>query len=145
MATKQHIIRIFPYPQRQLYDLVADIQSYPTFLPWCKSIRILEQGEGYVVADLTVGYSIFSETFRSKVLLTPSEKIEVQYQQGPFKHLHNYWTFEKISDHETAVTFFIDFEFKSSLLQSFMEKLFAQSTEHLMTAFEKKVLEKGEP
>lgn len=143
MATKQHLTRIFPYSQKQLYDLVADVQSYPTFLPWCKSIRIIEQGEGYLVADLTVGHSIFRETFRSKVILSPPEKIEVHYQQGPFKYLHNYWNFEKITDYETQVSFFIDFEFKSNILQVLMEKFFSAGTDHLMGAFEKKIQEKG--
>lgn len=142
MATKQHITRTFSYPQKSLYNLVADVQAYPTFLPWCQSIKIIEQGEGYIIADLTVGHGLFRETFRSKVLLIPNEKIEVHYQQGPFKHLHNHWIFEQITDQETAVTFFIDFEFKSRILQSLMEKFFAESTNRLMTAFENKIQER---
>jgi len=143
MTTKQQITRIFPHSQEKLFNLVADVRSYPTFLPWCRAVTILEEKGGELIVDLIVGHGIFQDTFRSHVILTFPEKIQVKYLKGPFHYLENYWLFEKLSEQETRVTFFIAFRFKSYFLQKMMEKFFLEATDRLMVAFEKKILESG--
>ncbi len=138
MSCHFHDKKILPYGADHLYAIVADVQSYPTFLPGCMAAEILEKGEGSLRAQLTIGYGVFKESYTSKVLLTPETYIEVVYEQGPFQHLKNYWHFVPLSENETEVEFFIDFAFRSGFLQKVMETFFQEGISHLMEAFEKR-------
>lgn len=129
-----------PYRAQTLYEAVADIESYPAFLPGCLAAQILERGEGFVRASLTVGYGPFRESYVSKVLLKPFHRLDVIYEKGPFLNLQNYWTFHPLSRNETEVEFFIEFKLRSFLLQKAMEAVFLEKAQHLMEAFEKRVL-----
>jgi coenzyme Q-binding protein COQ10 len=125
-----------PYTPEQLYDLVADIEKYPEFLPWCGAVRILSQSETELLADLSVGYKFFRETFRSRVHLTPKTRIDVEYINGPFHYLNNHWVFKKRADSGTDIDFFIDFEFKSKLFQSATQMVFETAFDRMLDAFE---------
>jgi coenzyme Q-binding protein COQ10 len=125
-----------PYTPEQLYDLVADIEKYPEFLPWCGAVRILSQSETELLADLSVGYKFFRETFRSRVHLTPKTRIDVEYINGPFHYLNNHWVFKKRADSGTDIDFFIDFEFKSKLFQSATQMVFEAAFDRMLDAFE---------
>ena len=83
--------RILPYTASQLYDLVLDIESYPKFLPWVRGMRVKERNDDHIIADLVIGYKIYSERFRSKVLFEKDRHIHVDYVQGPLKNLQNEW------------------------------------------------------
>jgi coenzyme Q-binding protein COQ10 len=125
-----------PYTPEQLYDLVADIEKYPEFLPWCGAVRIVSQSETELLADLSVGYKFFRETFRSRVHLTPKTRIDVEYINGPFHYLNNHWVFKKRADSGTDIDFFIEFEFKSKLFQSATQMLFETAFDRMLSAFE---------
>lgn len=139
--TKLHNVFTLPYSPRFLFDIVANIESYPDFLPWCLSATIIDRNEDTLRAELEVGYKIFKEKFLSKVTLSPHKRIEVELEEGPFKHLKNFWQFRQLGDHSTQVEFYIDFEFRSPFLQKAMEVVFAESTNSLVKAFEKKAQE----
>lgn len=126
---------IAPHSANQMFDLVMDIANYPKFLPWCKSASIHERGEGYVIADLTIGYKMMTSTYRSKVK-TAANRIEIEYLEGPFKKLQNHWQFTPLNDNTCEVDFFIDFEFKSSLFQHMIEALFSEAVGVMIKAFE---------
>ncbi len=126
-----------PYTPEQLYDLVADIEKYPEFLPWCMAARILSKTDTEIVADLIIGYKVFRETFRSRVHLTPKTRIEVEYINGPFHYLNNHWEFQKHED-GTDIEFFIDFQFRSTLLQRGMQAVFESAFNQMLNAFEKR-------
>jgi coenzyme Q-binding protein COQ10 len=141
MATSYTETRIIPYSAELLYQIVADVKSYPDFLPWCLGAHMLKETETELVADLVIGYGFLKEKFRSNVSLTPYERIEVQYSQGPFRYLKSYWAFKPQGTSATKVEFFIDFEFKTSLLQKAIEGVFKESTKRLIQAFEKRAQE----
>ena len=82
--------RLLPYTSEQLFNLVADIESYPEFLPWCVGTRILKREENVVYADLMVGFKMVREVYTSKVILERPGLIDVEYQKGPFKYLSNH-------------------------------------------------------
>src|ERR1051325_10965782 len=86
--------RVLPYTPEQLFALVADIERYPEFLPWCVGARIRERGDTVILAALIIGFSIFRERFTPRVTLTPPHRIDVVYTEGPFKYLNNHWIFE---------------------------------------------------
>ena len=136
--------RVLPYTPEQLFSLVADVGRYPEFLPWILSTRLSDMSNHsstfssptQFTADVDVGYKIVRESYRSRVLLTPFERIDIEYISGPFKHLHNYWAFKPQANNTVLVDFFIDFEFKSSMLHMVMQPLFSEAVSRLITAFE---------
>jgi len=127
-----------PYTTDQMFDLVADIERYPEFLPWCPALRIvgnnMQDGSGELLADMVVAYGAFREKFRSRVALDRQAKsIDVGYVSGPFRSLTNFWSFEEILAGGSVVNFEIEFELRNMLLQtlahSFFEKVFSRMSE----------------
>ena len=129
--------RVLPYTPEQLFALVADIERYPEFLPWCTGARIRERRPGLIVADLVIGFRMFRERFTSRVTLAPPGRIDVAYAEGPFRYLDNHWAFTSAPG-GCRVDFFVDFEFKSRLLQRVIEVLFGEAVRRMVAAFEKR-------
>ena len=127
--------RFLPHTAEQLYDLVSDVEDYPDFLPWCIGLRVTGRDENVIRADMIVGFKMLREKFTSRVTLTPKERIDVEYLDGPFRYLENRWMFiEKEGGCE--IDFFIDFEFRSRLLRKVMEPLFHEAVRRMVRAFE---------
>ena len=128
--------RTLPYTPEQLFQLVAAVDRYPEFLPWCKAARILRQDEHEMVADLVIGYKIFTEKFRSEVTLDRPSRIDVRYLSGPLSHLSNRWRFEPKGKGGCELSFEVDFDFRSSLLGAAMEMFFDKAILKMVAAFE---------
>jgi coenzyme Q-binding protein COQ10 len=128
----------------QMFDLVADIERYPEFVPLCKSMRIRQRtakpdGTEIVVADMSVSFNLVREAFTSRVTLDrPNLKIFVEYLQGPFSNLENRWSFEAKSDADCDVGFFLSYEFKSRMLAMLMGTMFDTAFQRFAAAFEKR-------
>ena len=132
--------RLMPYTAHQMYDLVADIDSYPEFLPWCAAVRtrkVIPQDEKIIVdADLVIAFKVFRERFGSRVTLKPNQTtIDVEYLDGPFKYLNNHWVFTNV-DGGCEADFFVDFEFKSKILQVLIGVVFGEAMQRIVRAFE---------
>jgi coenzyme Q-binding protein COQ10 len=126
-----------------MFDLVADVDKYPEFVPLCRALKVRkreERGETEVLtADMTVAYQFIHETFTSRVTLDrPSLKILVEYLNGPFSHLDNRWTFRPLSAAECEVEFFIAYEFKSRTLGLLMGAMFETAFRRFAEAFERR-------
>lgn len=130
--------RILPYTASQLYALVADIESYPSFLPWCLACEITEREGPRVRADLLIGFKALRERFTSLVTFEAPKAIHVEYGGGPLAHLRNEWTFAERPNHFCEVTFFVDFEIRSRLLAGLMDFFFDAAFCRMVTAFEKR-------
>jgi len=128
--------RKLPYTAEQLFDLVADVERYPEFLPWCVGARIRERRDNTIVADLLIGFRMIRERFTSKVVLDRPRRIDVAYSEGPFKYLRNRWIFEPQQDGGCIIDFHVDFEFRSRLLQKIIEVLFNEAIRRMVSAFE---------
>ncbi|HLJ65347.1 MAG TPA: type II toxin-antitoxin system RatA family toxin [Stellaceae bacterium] len=128
--------RVLPYSDTQLFDLVADIERYPEFLPWCLGARVREKSATLIVADLLIGFKMVRERFTSKVLLDRPRRIDVSYSDGPFRYLNNHWLFEPLPDGTCRIDFYVDFEFRSRLLQKIIEVLFNEAVKRMVGAFE---------
>lgn len=138
--------RSVPHSPRQMFDLVADVERYPEFLPLCEALSVRSRKEGeaktLLIADMTVGYKAIRETFTSQVLLKPDDLvIDVKYLDGPFKYLDNKWTFEPRSEGGCEVRFFIDYEFKNRMLGMLMGTMFDRAFRMFAEAFEKRAQE----
>ncbi|HTV89256.1 MAG TPA: type II toxin-antitoxin system RatA family toxin [Stellaceae bacterium] len=129
--------RLLPYTPEQLFALVADVERYPEFLPWCVGARVRERQADLIVADLIIGFRMFRERFTSRVRLDPPRRIDVTYTEGPFRYLNNYWIFEPQAG-GCRIDFFVDFEFKSRILQRVIEVLFGEAVRRMVAAFERR-------
>jgi len=129
--------RALPYRPDQLFDLVADIERYPEFLPWCVGVRIRERQGDTLVADLIIGFKMIRERFTSRVKLDrPGLRIDVAYAEGPFRYLNNHWLFEPLPDGHCRIDFYVDFEFRSHVLQRIIGALFNEAVRRMVSAFE---------
>ena len=128
--------RYLPYRPDQLFDLVAGVEHYPEFLPWCKAARVMRREGNVFYADMVVAFRMFRERFRSKVTLHPKYGIDVEYVDGPFRYLNNHWRFEPAPDGGCVVDFYVDFEFRSRLLQQLIGLLFNEAVRRMVGAFE---------
>ncbi len=128
--------RLLPYTPEQLFDLVADIERYPEFLPWCVGARVRERQGNEIVSDLLIGYKMVRERFTSRVVLHKPDRIDVSYSEGPFKYLTNHWLFIRQDDGSCLIDFYVDFEFKSRFLQKIIEVFFNEAVKRMVGAFE---------
>src|SRR5436190_721147 len=128
----------------EMFDLVADIDRYPEFLPLCESTRVRKRtatGEGIetIVADMTVAYKIVRETFTSRVTLDrPNLQILVEYLNGPFSRMENRWDFHPVGEQLCDVEFFISYEFKSRMFAMLMGAMFDKAFRRFSQAFERR-------
>jgi coenzyme Q-binding protein COQ10 len=128
----------------EMFDLVADVERYPQFVPLCHALKIRQRrqnGDGTetIVADMTVSFKLVKETFTSEVTLDRAgRKIDVRYLRGPFANLENRWTFEPKGEQACDVGFFIAYEFRSRMLAMLMGTMFDAAFAKFSTAFEKR-------
>lgn len=137
--------RILPYTAQQMYDLVADVGSYPQFLPWTAAARVrsvTDRGEYQeMLADLVISFKVFREKFGSRVRLWPDEmKIDTEYLDGPFRHLQSQWRFRDVTG-GCEVSFSVDFEFKNRLLQGAAGMFFNEAMQRVVRSFEQRAAE----
>lgn len=126
-----------------MFDLVADVEKYPEFLPLCEALSVRSRrerdGKTLLVADMSVGYKAIRETFTSQVLLRPDDlAIDVKYLDGPFRYLENRWTFADMGEGRSDVHFFIDYEFRNAMLGALMGAMFDRAFRLFADAFEKR-------
>ena len=129
-----------------MFDLVADVENYPQFVPLCRALtvktRAEKDGRTVLVAYMTVAYNVIRETFTSRVTLDrQSLTILVEYLDGPFKRMQNRWTFYSVETKVCDVEFFIDYEFRSRTLAMLMGAMFDAAFRRFAVAFEQRAYE----
>jgi coenzyme Q-binding protein COQ10 len=138
-STKRRV----PHAATDMFDLVADVEKYPQFVPLCSALKVKSRtekdGATVVVADMTVAYKIIRETFTSRVTLDrPELRIFVEYLSGPFKRMQNRWRFVPIGKDACEIEFFIDYEFRSRALAAVMGAVFDAAFRKFAVAFEQR-------
>ena len=145
-SEKRHIA----YSAQEMYDLVADVASYPAFLPWTAAARVRSRvpftnadgfGGEVMEADLVISFKVFRERFGSRVTLFPCERrIETEYLDGPFKYMKSTWRFTDAPGGGCEVDFFVDFEFRNALLQGIIGLVFNDAMQRVVRAFERRAV-----
>ena len=130
--------RVLPYTPQQVFDLVADVAHYPTFLPWCLDAEVTRKTETEMTAILQIGWKGLRDAFVSHVALDTPHAIVVTYGGGPLQHLENEWRFSPLPNGQCEVTFFVAFDFKSVLLGKLMDLFFETAFCRMVSAFEKR-------
>jgi len=131
---KHREARHVPYRPEQIFALVADVDQYPRFLPWCVGARVRERTDNQALADMTIGFGPFRESFTSRVTFQPPERIQVRYENGPFRYLKNEWAFFP-EPRGCRVDFYVDFEFRSRILQAAIGVVFHEAVRRMVHAF----------
>lgn len=140
--TRHAETRVLPYTARQMFDLVADVERYPEFLPWTAAAKVRsveDRGEfREMLADLVVSFKLFRESFGSRVRMFDREgRIETAYIDGPFKRMDSEWRFRDVPG-GVEVHFATDFEFRNRLLQGAAGMFFSQAMAQVVRAFERR-------
>ena len=125
----------------EMFDLVADVERYPEFVPFCEVLSVRgrrrEEESEILVADMTVGYKLLRETFTSKVTIDrPQLSIRADYLDGPFRALENDWSFKPLPDGGSEISFSIKYEFRSRTLAIVMGAMFERVFRTFAGAFE---------
>lgn len=133
--------RVMPYTAQEMFDLVADVERYPEFLPWNAAARIrsrkAEGASEVLEADLVISFKVFRERFASRVVLWPDRhRIDTEYLDGPFRHMRSYWQFTDRADGGCDVEFFVDFDFRNAILRRVIGVVFNEAMQRIVRAFE---------
>ena len=126
-----------------MFKLVADVESYPKFLPLCEELKLKRRerrdGKEVLIATMVVGYKLIRESFTTEVILdSDARTIVVHYLDGPFSYLENRWTFRPLTSKSCEIDFYIAYSFRSRLLERLMGGLFDKAVRHYTTAFEER-------
>ena len=137
---KQEESKTVSYTKEQMFDLVADIDSYSEFLPWCNDSKVIDRkidnDREIIIADLEIGYDQFVYTYRSEVTLQlDKSEISVSNIDGPFNYLENNWKFVKAGQNKCKIYFYIDFELNISFFDILMKKFFNLAFQKMVDAF----------
>jgi coenzyme Q-binding protein COQ10 len=136
IVPKHHETRHLPYSPEQMFDLVADVRSYPQFLPWVTAIRVRSDKPDETVADMIVGFKALRETFTSKVNKQRPERIDIDYIEGPLRFLHNAWRFRPDGAGGVFIDFEVDFAFKNRVFEMLAGQMFDRALRKMIGAFE---------
>lgn len=130
-SDSRHLI----YSPEQMFDLVADVDHYPHFLPWCIGARVFQRREKELKADLIIGFQMYKERFTSHVLLERPGHIHVHYIRGPLRYLHNDWRFTP-EGNGCRVDFTVDFEFRAKPFETLVGRVFTEAVQRMVKSFE---------
>jgi coenzyme Q-binding protein COQ10 len=127
-----------------MFDLVADVERYPEFVPLCRELKVRQripepEGVEIVVADMTVAYKLIRESFTSRITLDrPNLQILVEYLRGPFSRMENRWAFHPLGEQSCEIEFFISYDFKSRAFGLLMGAMFDMAFRRFAAAFEQR-------
>jgi ribosome-associated toxin RatA of RatAB toxin-antitoxin module len=126
---------IVAYSQKQMFDLVNDIEAYPRRFAWCVGARVLTHEDAALVARLEVRLGAFTQAFTTRNTLTPPQRIELKLVEGPFRHLAGAWEFSALGEHGCKVALALDFDYSGGLMAPVMRAGFQKLADHLVDEF----------
>jgi ribosome-associated toxin RatA of RatAB toxin-antitoxin module len=129
---------LVPYSAEAMYQLVADVEAYAEFLPWCTSTELKSRDEQALVARLNIGYGAFNSSFTTRNSLNPPEQMTMQLLDGPFRVLEGCWGFRQIGDQGSEVSLRVEFEFSSAMQDALFGGTFETICNQLIEAFVKR-------
>lgn len=130
-----HKSALVPHSAAEMFELINDVESYPQFLPWCKSTQLLSRNEEELCGRLEVSRIGISQTFSTCNRLFPYERILITLHEGPFKRLQGEWRFTALREDACKVELELDFEFSGKLINSAFGAVFSQIASTLVDAF----------
>lgn len=132
---------LVPYSAGEMYALVNDIESYASFLPWCRSSELLSQKEDEIRATLEIAHGSLRKSFTTCNRLQHNKMVEMRLEKGPFQHLEGFWRFDPLDERACKVSLDLEFEFSNRLVGMAMGPLFSQIANSLVDAFSRRAVE----
>ncbi len=132
---------LIPFSAAQMYKLVDDFESYPDFLPWCRSSRLISRSENEICGELEVARAGISQTFSTRNTLVKNERVDIELIEGPFRKLQGGWKFTALREDACKIELILDFEFSGRLINSAFGKVFSQIANTMVDAFCKRAEE----
>lgn len=136
--TAIHRSALVPYSARQMFELVADIPSYPKFLPWCGGARIVSAQEDEVIAAIDIAYSGVHKTFSTRNLLQRNKLMEIRLLEGPFSYLQGLWQFLPLDEHECKISLNLEFEVANKIVGLVLTPVFSNIANQLVDRFHRR-------
>ncbi len=134
MATYNHKLRL-RYTAAQLFDLVADVERYPEFMPWTIATHVHRRTNRVIWTDLTIGTGIIRKRFSTVATLDRPHKIAITSHDPLFRRFEQKWTFEDSTEGGTDVEYYTEFQLRSFLLQALMDLSFADRANAIVSAY----------
>jgi ribosome-associated toxin RatA of RatAB toxin-antitoxin module len=132
---------LIPFSAAQMYKLVDDFESYPDFLPWCRSSRLISRSENEICGELEVARAGICQTFSTRNRLVKNERVDIELIEGPFQRLQGGWKFTALREDACKIELILDFEFSGRLINSAFGKVFGQIANTMVDAFCKRAEE----
>ena len=126
---------LVPYTSDEMYVLVNDIESYPSFLPWCTEAKILSQQEESLTATLSMALGKIKQSFTTENTMQDGSRIDIQLIEGPFKHLSGYWRFIQEDEQSCHIHLHLHFEFKNKIIKQTLGRAFYKVMDTLVESF----------
>lgn len=126
---------LVPYSTSQMFDLVADVEAYPEFLPWCRAARVLSQRDDQICARIEVARLGIHQTFSTCNRFERDQRMDIELQDGPFRKLTGGWDFLALREDACKVELELEFEFAGGLIDKAFGAVFHQIANTLVDAF----------
>ena len=139
--TTIHRSAIVPYGAHQMFELVADIPSYPKFLPWCGGARINSTQGDEVIAAIDIAYSGVHRTFSTRNLLQRDKMMEIQLLEGPFRYLQGFWQFKSLDEQSCKISLDLEFDVANRIVGLALTPVFSNIANQLVDRFHRRAME----
>ncbi len=139
--TTIHRSAIVPYSARQMFELVADIPSYPKFLPWCGGARIVSARDDEVIAAIDIAYSGVHKTFSTRNLLQRDKMMEIRLLEGPFSYLQGFWQFKSLDEKSSKISLDLEFEVANKIVSLALTPVFSSIANQLVDRFHRRAVD----
>lgn len=136
--TAIHRSALVPYSAHEMFELVADIPSYPKFLPWCGGARVLSREGDAVTASIEIAYHGVHKTFTTRNLLQQDKMMEIRLLDGPFSHLQGFWTFAVLGEQASKITLDLEFEVANRLVATVLTPVFSSVANQMVDGFHRR-------
>lgn len=126
---------LVPYSAAQMYELIKDVENYPSFLPWCNDAEVHIRGEDFIEASLGLRRGRISKRFRTRNVFRENESLEIALVGGPFRHMEGGWTFVQLGETGSKVALDLEFEFESRATDVIFGRFFEHTCNALVDSF----------
>lgn len=132
---------LIPYSAAKMYDLVADVDNYQYFLPWCSGSKVLSEAQDEVTGQVDIQHMGLNKTFTTLNRMQKDKMIEMRLIDGPFKQLHGFWRFDALEENGCKISLDLEFEFSNKVMSMAFGPIFSQIANNMVDAFCKRANE----
>ncbi len=126
---------LLPYSCAAMFKIVSDVESYPSFLPWCSGSELIESDSNSSIARVDIEKAGIKQSFTTANILVEPKSIQLNLVEGPFSHLKGMWTFDELDENSCKITFNLEFGVSNKVFNFALSALFEQIASTLVDSF----------